>query len=273
MSSLALATRRLSVPQALVASAALGYALLFGVLLLWGRPGLGLGGTFYVPVVLAALAAGPLEGALAGLAAILLYEAAVLLAGNEGWSSLATAPTLIRLGSYVAAGAIVGSFAVRARQLMAESLGIVDELLALARRDTLTGTLTLQGLEAAINRRLALRSDFVLLLGDIPAAGGPREVTAAVAAQLAPGDTLAHVAGARAAILGLAESPVAAEQAAVDYEEKLRARFGWAVHPHDGADALTLYGAALERLHARPSGLDAQIRVASWPGSPSRSPA
>ena len=73
----------------------------------------GLGQLFYVPVVLAALASGPLIGGLAGVAAIVLFEAAMLLNGAVDWHDLDAANTPIRLVSYVLAGVTVGYFATR----------------------------------------------------------------------------------------------------------------------------------------------------------------
>ena len=70
--------RRLSVPQRLEASGALVYALVFVLLVLYGRPGLGLGQGFYLAIVLVALASGPWTGAAAGLLAALLFGASSL---------------------------------------------------------------------------------------------------------------------------------------------------------------------------------------------------
>ena len=76
--------RDVSLPQRLLAASVVGFVAIFALILAYGRPGLGLGQCFYVPVVLAALATGPWVGGLAGVAAIVLYEAGLLLNGTDG---------------------------------------------------------------------------------------------------------------------------------------------------------------------------------------------
>ena len=72
--------RDVSLPQRLLVASVVGFAVAFALNLAYGRPALGLGQCFYVPVVLAALATDTLVGALAGVAAIFLYEAGLLVA-------------------------------------------------------------------------------------------------------------------------------------------------------------------------------------------------
>jgi len=122
------------VPQLLLVAASANAALVFGLQLALGRPGLGIGQGFYVSVVLAALATGPLLGATAGAAALVLSVAGLLGHGTLAWSGVVAWPTGIRLVSYVAAGAIVGYVAARGRRLLAESLAHLESLLVLATR-------------------------------------------------------------------------------------------------------------------------------------------
>lgn len=233
---------RFSIPQRLLLASVAMYAFVFSALLLWGRPGLGLGGGFYIAVIFTALATGPVQGALAGVAALALYELALLGAGRMPWSTVLSAPTAIRLAGYVAAGLVVGYFATLGRRMLAESLHVLDDLFAIAKRDSATGAFTPHGLEAAINRRLALRGSFALLVGET-------EADLRSLGRLSEGDDLARLGKGRFAVLTLARD---AERACAAYARELGgAPLGWAVHPEDGTDALSLYGAALERLHAR----------------------
>lgn len=127
--------RAVSVPQRLLVGATVAYAGVFVLLVAFGRPGLGVSQGFYVPIVLAALATDATTGALAGLTALGLYVAAETLSGRA--ALVVSAGTGIRLVSFVAAGLIVGWFATRARRLVADSLHVLDDLLALngAERD------------------------------------------------------------------------------------------------------------------------------------------
>ncbi|HET7568480.1 MAG TPA: hypothetical protein VFJ91_10840 [Gaiellaceae bacterium] len=125
------ALRSVSVPQRLLVGATVAYAGVFVLLVAYGRPGLGVSQGFYVPIVLAALATDAATGALAGLTALGLYVVAELLSGRETLASTLAAGTGIRLASFVAAGLIVGWFATRARRLVADSLHVLDDLLAL----------------------------------------------------------------------------------------------------------------------------------------------
>lgn len=252
--------RDVSLPQRLIAASVVGFATVFALVLAYGRPGLGLGQCFYVPVVLAALATGPFVGALAGVVAITLYEAGLLLNGHATWTSLEAANTPIRLLSYVLAGATVGYFATQGRRMLADSLHVLDELLDLTRRDVVTASLTSEGLERSINQRIAARKPFGLLVGETV---GPRKrddelrrTARLLVAELHHDDQLARLGPSRFAILVSARAPGRARETSEHLERALQAAgapitFGWAVHPQEGADALALFGAAVDRLQAR----------------------
>ena len=102
----------------------------FALLLAYGRPGLGIGEGFFVPVILAAAATSAPEGALAGVGALFLYELAIH--GGLSWADFDTAPALTRFISYVAAGVVVGFLAQRVRRMLAQSLFVLEDLVELA---------------------------------------------------------------------------------------------------------------------------------------------
>jgi hypothetical protein len=122
--------RGISIPQRLLIASALTYGGVFALLLAYGRPGLGIGEGFFVPVILAAAATSAPEGALAGVGALLLYELAV----HDGlaWADFDSAPALTRFVSYVAAGVVVGYLAQRVRRMLAQSLFVLEDLIELA---------------------------------------------------------------------------------------------------------------------------------------------
>jgi len=246
--------RRSSVPQRLHGGALVGYAAVFAGLFVYGRPGIGIGQGFYVPIVLVALAGGPATGAAAGLLATLLYEIALFPDASDG----VTQRGGIHLLWYVAAGALVGYFAQRGRALLAEALHTLDDLLRLARRDLDTGTRTAEGLNGVLAERIAAGRPFVLLLGELECDthhAGLRAATAAIAAGLDGGVEIARVGPAQLAVVP-AGSVCAPRREAAALERLLdrsgsRATFGWAAFPGEGDDALSLFRAASERLYAR----------------------
>lgn len=122
--------RAISIPQRLLIASALSYGGVFALLVAYGRPGLGIGEGFFVPVILAAAATSAPEGALAGVGALLLYELAI----HDGlaWADFDSAPALTRFVSYVAAGVVVGFLAERSRRMLAQSLVVLEDLIELA---------------------------------------------------------------------------------------------------------------------------------------------
>jgi GGDEF domain-containing protein len=223
----------------------------------------GLGHLFYLPVALVALVTSPLWGAAAGTLAAGLYCLAVLAHTNVPSADILTTNTLVRLLTYSAAGVAIGWFAAQNRRL-------VSELRILAERDGVTGLPNTRAFQAAIERRLADGRPFALLIGDLqlpePAAGGPDRAVEASDSLRRIGEILGNALGAEddiarvgdrafAVLAALASGGDAARLAAL-LEQTLAGRgiatrFGWAVYPHEGDNALALYRAADERLYAR----------------------
>lgn len=246
----------------LLASAFFVAAVVFTLFVLYERPGLGLGHFFYLAIALAAMAGGPLLGAVGGLGATSLYVVAVLLNPHMPSNEILTGATFTRLATFVTMGALIGWFASRNRAM-------VEELTVLAERDMLTGLPNTRAFEAAITRRLRSRMPFALLLADMDAlrdfnrdegfaAGNDalRRLAENLTGALGPEEEVARVGSDEFALLvPLQSSSEAARRA--DYLERVlaagqaRATVGWAVHPHDGDNALALYRAASERLYAR----------------------
>ena len=248
--------RSLTVPQRLEASAAFVYLLVFLLLVLYGRPGLGLSQGFYLAIVLVGLAGGAWTGAAAGVLA------AALLVGSELVAHTATATVWgvgleVRLVSYVLAGIVVGYFAQRGRRMLGESLRVLDDLLHLARREVESGALTADGIEARIAARASQRWPFAVLAGSlaVPSEGSLRDAMRAIAATLGDGDDVARI-GDKLAVVSASTSATASSDRAAEIERALdragvAATFGWAFFPQDGSDALALFGTASERLQAR----------------------
>ena len=123
----------LTIPQRLLIASAFAYAGVFAGILAFGRPGLGLGQAFFVPVILVAAATSPFLGALGGAGALLLYELAIHdKAGNFTWVDFTQASALSRLATFVAVGALTGFLARRGRLMLAQSLYVLEDLVELA---------------------------------------------------------------------------------------------------------------------------------------------
>jgi hypothetical protein len=249
--------RRVSLPLRLQAAAVVCYLAVFVAYVAYGRPGIGVGQAFYVPIVLASLGGGTLSGAAAGFAAAILYDLAVVAGGGGEPSAVRVA---VHLVTYVAAGAIVGHFAAGARSMLSESLHALEDLLLLARRDLGTGALNPRGLEVVLGRRAAAGAPFAVLVGEIECGvggdSGLRQVTRVIAAQAGAGAEIARVGPSQLAVVLTSAAPAQARAAAGELERALgehacRATFGWALHPSEGEDGLTLFRCASERLYAR----------------------
>lgn len=224
--------------------------------LLLERPGLGIAHFFYLAIALVALTLGPVWGTAAGALATALYTGGVLINHALPSSEILTLATPIRLVNYLAIGALIGWFAAHYRAAN-------DALQILAQRDLVTGLPNTRAFELAIDRRLASDYPFALLVGDLDSVGlhedadrALRLVADGVAGLLGPETDVARVGSDELAVLTPCESVEHAAQLAVRLERRLceagaAVTFGWSAYPREGANALTLYRAADERLYAR----------------------
>jgi diguanylate cyclase (GGDEF)-like protein len=247
------------------ASVGAGFALYVGLVFVGLErlevPGLGLGHFLYVPVALLALATGPLWGAAAGAVSAALYVGATALNPRlERGGSLLTAAGGIRLVTFTAVGWIVGAAAAKNRELLGR---LKDH----AERDFLTDLLNARAFEADLTRRLALDRPFVLVLADVDelkqvndseghAAGNDylRRLAAVLREETAPEDTVARIGGDEFVVLLEVDTRADAEALCNRLAEALRRRglsasFGWALHPDDESDRLSLFHAADKRLY------------------------
>jgi len=246
-------------PRFLLALSAVGYIAVTASFMVFERPGLGVGHFFYIPVLLLAVATGPVIGALGGLLATALYITGIYVNPHIP-STLEALQTLMRLSTFAIVGGLVGWFARDNRRL-------VRELERLASRDALTGLPNTRAFEAAIDRRLSAGETFALLVGDVDAlaalSGGSKEAAEDLLRRLADvlsaakrtGDDIARIGDDEFAILSTLHVHDARGYAD-DLERLLglsgvSVTFGWAMHPRDASTALGLYRAAEERLYAR----------------------
>ena len=248
--------RQTSLPQRLTAVAVLAYLGVFLIFVGAGRPGLGIGQGFYIPVILVALGSTTAAGVTAGVAAGALYEIGLVLAGGGAASSRVA----VHLAGYVLAGALVGYFATRARSMLSEALHLLEDLLAHARRDVGTGLLDREGLDRVLAERTGARTPFTLVLGEFAVAEGDdaalRHAAEALLQEAEPAAEIARIGPAHVAVVTTPRSAAAARALAGSFERAStvaggRATFGWAVHPAEGTDSWTLFRAASERLYAR----------------------
>jgi len=260
------AIQEASLPQRLLAAAFATYAAVFVVNLVYGRPGLGLGQIFYLPIVLVALASGPIAGVGAGLLGFVLYVLALVLAAKFDLDGTTEMQFSIRLVMFATAGATVGYFSARGRSMLRDSLHVLEELLLIARRDVTTGVSTGARFADLVERQLARRRPVVLLVGELESEARPlsllkderqlRDALALVASHLGPDDELARVGSSQIAIAAFGRDARWGRTAAAELEESLRASgrdatFGWAESPGEGANVLALFHAAGTRLSAR----------------------
>jgi diguanylate cyclase (GGDEF)-like protein len=244
----------------LVSVSALVFGGVFTALVLFERPGLGIGHFFYVAIALLALAVGPWYGAAGGVLATALFSLAITLNHDVPSYELLTISTPIRFVTYVSIGALLGWFAAHYKTALAE-------LQVLAERDWLTGLPSMRGFEKAIDGRLATGRPFGLVLASVDSfeqmtgrSGATddalRSVAEALGTALSPGDDIARIGGAEFAILCTGDSVLDASRYANRLEQAVAdgpfpVTVGWAGSPTDGRNALSLYRAADERLYAR----------------------
>jgi diguanylate cyclase (GGDEF)-like protein len=244
---------------ALIAVGALLYVAVFVAFWFGERSGLGIGHFYYVPIALVALATGPAVGAAAGALATGLYSLGVFVNPHIP-SVLPAEATIIRLVTYCGVGALIGWYA-RANR------GLLEELSRLASRDRLTGLPNTRSFETAIQRRLAARKPFVLLVGDVDELRrlnddgrdhgdeALRRLAELLAGSKRLDDEVARIGGDEFAVLARLEA-TSPRALAIDLERRLAVggttvTFGWAAYPREGDNALALYRAADERLYAR----------------------
>ena len=245
----------------LTASAVL-YPLIFSAFLVLEKPGVGLGHFYYIPIVMVALANGPVWGAAAGLGATGLYTLGIVISPRLPSYDVLTTSSSIRLVTYTMIGMLVGWFAHNHRVL-------VDRLRIAAERDFLTGLLNTRAFDAALTARLELGRPFGLILGDMDnlkevndteghAVGNDvlRRVGEILTRELEESDEVARIGGDEFAVLTSTSTSEQASQLAgrlerIVQEEGGAITFGWSSFPQDGENALSLYRAADERLYAR----------------------
>jgi hypothetical protein len=242
---------RVSIPRRLEAAALLVYAVVFILLVAYGRPGLGVSQGFYLAIVLVGVAGGPLNGVAAGVLATLLCAIAGVA---HGYTPLESAgPLSVRLVAFTTAGLAVGYFARRGRQMLAESFQVLDEVLRLARREVGMGILNSEGISARIAER-ANGVPFAVLVGETAQSSDAalRDALRRIAVALDGDGEVGRVGPHRLAVVTSSRTPDDARDIAGELERALGgARFGWALHPQDGDEPLSLVGAASERLQAR----------------------
>ena len=251
-----LPTRRL-----LLSAAAGLYAVVTVALVVFERPGLGIGHFYYLPVALAAFALGPIGGVGAGVLATGLFSAAITLNHAIPTRELVAISSPIRLVTFVLIGGLLGWFAAAHR-------GALAELRILAERDWVTGLPNSRAFEQAVDRRLAARQPFALLLADVDgfravndgghAAGDDllRRIGQELTRVADHEDEVARIGGDEFAIVSGCRTLDEAARLAVRLERHLHQQgltmtFGWSASPQEGENALSLYRAADERLYAR----------------------
>lgn len=122
----------ITIPQRLLVASAVSYGGVFAAVLAYGRPGLGVGQAFYVPIILAAAATSAPVGALAGAGALFLYEWGIHDRVGLALADFGHVSSMTRLATYVAAGALTGFLARRGRLMLAQSFHVLEDLLEIA---------------------------------------------------------------------------------------------------------------------------------------------
>jgi diguanylate cyclase (GGDEF)-like protein len=239
-----------------------GYALVFGAFLLFEQPGLGVGHFYYLCVALVALSTGTWGGAAAGALADLLYGLGILLNPSIPSADVLSTSTGIRFLTYTLMGALIGWYAQSNR-------GLIDRLRTAADRDFLTDLWNTRAFDGMLEAKLELNRPFGLVLGDMDsfksindteghAVGNEvlRHVAQVLQGVVRAEDQLARTGGDEFAVLTTlpaadAVRALCGRLTAALAQEGYAMSFGWAVSPRDGTDALALFRAADERLHAQ----------------------
>ena len=236
--------------------AAFGYAAVFTAFVLVERPGLGIGHFFYLPVCLVALATDAAGGIAAGLLAAGLYCLAVVADPRIPSHDALSTSTGIRAVTFALVGAVIGLYASRNRDLVAE---LRDH----AARDFVTGVANVRAFADHLERRLAAGAPFSLVLVDVDGlrrvndvhghlAGDAalRTVATTLAGIAADGDLVARVGGDEFAIL-TAEAAALVQRANVLLaRDDLALTAATTSYPQDAETADDLFKKADDRLFA-----------------------
>ena len=274
----------------IVAAALAGYGAIFVAFLLFERPGLVIGNFYYLTIALVALATGPGVGVAAGVLADVLYAGGIVLNPKIPSADILSTATGIRFLTFTLVGFLIGWFAQNNRQL-------VDRLRTAADRDFLTDHWNTRAFDGLLETRLEAARPFALVLGDVDGLRAFNDAeghavgnellrhAGQVIAQVVHGDdAIARVGGDEFAIL--TQTPgtdgvraLCGRLTAALAAHGIAMSFGWSVHPRDGRDALTLFRAANERLHAqklirqRLTEADVVELATDQPGRPARASA
>lgn len=244
-----------------LAGSALCYVAVFEIFSLYERPGLGIGHGYYIAILLAATATGPVGGAVAGVFATALYAVGVYWNPDVPTAEILTLSTAIRLATFVLVGLLAGYYVRRSRALLAQADSLAEELRLLARRDFITGLPNQRALETALNRRLDAAQPFALILCELPA---PSSDVHSANELLDFGDQLTRCVDPAADVARISQdqftvlatlTDAGASALATSIERSLQGQWpvstGWATYPVDARDGLGLYSAASDRLYAR----------------------
>jgi diguanylate cyclase (GGDEF)-like protein len=246
----------------------------FAALCTFHLPAIALAAYFVIPTALVAIAGGALAGAGGSILSMLL----VLLAGVVNASSAApTTPSLATSGRMIAllsTGLLVGWFADRNRELLAE-------LRVGAEHDPLTGLGNYRYYEAAVERRVGAGETFALLLCDLDrlkdlndghghSAGDEalRTVAASLRSLARTGDDVARIGGDEFCVVAAVDGPGQAAALAARFERHFAAvgcsaTLGWASLPFEAASGIELFKLADERLYARKASRIRKLRPVS----------
>jgi hypothetical protein len=247
------ALQPLSVPHRLLAFGAASFLGAFVLMLRYWQQGRGVGSVFYLPIILVAVATGPVGGGLAGALAAALYRASLITAHRQTGSIVLPGVGGLHLLNFVLAGTTIGYFARRQRALLGESLQALDDLLVVATRALESGTRSGVGLEQAIRELQSQGRPVALLLGH--AGDETDRVASLLARSLGPHEELVRVGDHRFCLL-VSCAPDEAVDLVSRFEREAAANglplaLGCAATPDDGEDLLGLVAAAAERLQAR----------------------
>lgn len=239
-----------------------GYGVVFGAFMLFEEPGLGVGHFYYLCVALVALSTGAWGGVAAGALADLLYGAGILLNPSIPSAQVLSSSTGIRFLTYTLMGALVGWFAQSNRDL-------IERLRTAADRDFLTDLWNTRAFDGMLEAKLEQNRPFGLVLGDMDglkavndneghAVGNEvlRHVAQILQGVIRSDDEIARTGGDEFAVLTTlpgtdAVRALCGRLTAALAQEGYAMSFGWSVSPRDGTDALALFRAADERLHAQ----------------------